>query len=67
MASAASLRWTLPGMTMRMGGAWAIMVRICTGRGVGAHEEAIARGARLLAGDEEGVLGVARGMVWGEV
>ena len=31
VASAASLRCTLPGTTMRIGGASAIIVRICTG------------------------------------
>ena len=31
VASCASLRWTLPGMTMRTGGGCCSMVRICTG------------------------------------
>ena len=37
------------------------------GAGVGAHEEAVAAGAGLLVGDDEGVLGVAGGVVRGEV
>ena len=35
--------------------------------GVGAHEEAVARGAGVLGGDLEGVLGVAGRVVGGEV
>ena len=37
------------------------------GRGVGAHEQAVAQGLALLAGDDEGVLGVARGVAGREV
>ncbi len=67
VASAASLRWTLPGMTMRRGGGLGDHGADLDGAGVGAHEEAVAGGFGGLAGDLEGVLGVAGGVVFGEV
>ena len=67
VASAASLRWTLPGMTMRMGGACAIMVRICTGLVWVRMRRRSREGRDCWFGDDEGVLGVACGMVGGEV
>ncbi len=67
VASAASLRWTLPGMTMRIGGGCCDHGADLDGRGVGAHEQAVAEGLGGLVGDDEGVLGVARGVVGREV
>ena len=67
VASAASLRWTLPGMTMRRGGGLRDHGADLDRAGVGAHEEAVAARASVLIRDDEGVLGVAGGVVGGKV
>src|SRR5260370_38631467 len=50
VASAASLRGTLPGVTVRTGGAWGIMVRIWGGEGGGRMSRRLPAGGGPLVG-----------------
>ena len=67
VASAASLRCTLPGTTMRIGGGLGDHGANLHRRGVGAHQQPVARGLCLLIGEHQRVLRVARGVVGREV
>ena len=63
LASGGSLRYTLPGMTMRSGGFCFSMVRICTGEVCVRSSRRSRCGFFSWSGDEDRVLRVARGMV----